>query len=473
MRRALLVEPWITDFAAFDLWRKPLGLLYIGAMLEGAGVEVAFESALEDVGRERKERGWHRRRRRRFGTGKLAWQEIAKPAALSFVPRRYKRYGVTPSALAERLGQLARPDVVMVTSMMTYWYPGVEETVRVVREVFRDVPVVLGGVYATLCPGHAGALHGVDEVAAGGAHEVLPRVSQRYLGTAVDVPPACSEWPTPAYHLFPDIRSINVLSSWGCHFRCDYCASWRLSGGFIEREASIVVEEIAHLLSVTGVGDVAFFDDAFLVNSSTRAKPLLRMLAERFPGVRFHLPNGLHARHVDVEVAELLAAANVKTVRLALEGLSPNVTRLSRSKTSGGHVAAALECLDRAGFDRAECDVYVLAGLPGQTEEAIRMGIELVHSLGACVHVNEFSPIPQTAIWQTLGGKADAIEREPLLANNKALFCWDVPHRFAAMSGLKELAHSLNAASRQSAASGSPEILQLYGDGAPPGRYEQ
>ena len=30
-RKILLVNPWIYDFAAYDLWVKPLGLLYIGA----------------------------------------------------------------------------------------------------------------------------------------------------------------------------------------------------------------------------------------------------------------------------------------------------------------------------------------------------------------------------------------------------------------------------------------------------------
>jgi len=448
MTRALLVEPWITDFAAFDLWRKPLGILYIGAMLEDAGVEVAFESALEDTADERTAEGWHRRRGRRFGTGKLAWQEIAAPEALSFVPRRYKRYGITPLALAERLGRLARPDLVMVTSMMTYWYPGVEQTIRVVREVFREVPVVLGGVYATLCPGHAAELDGVDEVAAGSAHQVLPQVSRRYLGAAVNVSPERADWPAPAYHLFGDVRSISVLSSWGCHFRCDYCASWRLSGGFVERQPSAVVAEIAQLLETTGVRDVAFFDDAFLVNSSTRAKPLLRFLADRFSEVRFHLPNGLHARYLDAETAELLAAAGFKTVRLALEGLSGDVKRLSRSKASNSHVEAALEHLERAGFKRADCDVYVLAGLPGQSEGEIRKGIEFVHSLGARVHLNEFSPIPDTPIWRTLGEKAATIEREPLLSNNNALFSWEVSDKFAAMSRLKDLTRRLNEANR-------------------------
>ena len=30
----LLINPWIYDFAAYDLWSKPLGLLYIAALLK-------------------------------------------------------------------------------------------------------------------------------------------------------------------------------------------------------------------------------------------------------------------------------------------------------------------------------------------------------------------------------------------------------------------------------------------------------
>jgi hypothetical protein len=38
---------------------------------------------------------------------------------------------------------------------MTYWYPGVVEAIARVRARFGAVPVVLGGVYATLCTDHA------------------------------------------------------------------------------------------------------------------------------------------------------------------------------------------------------------------------------------------------------------------------------------------------------------------------------
>lgn len=53
------------------------------------------------------------------------------------------------------------PDMVFVTSMMTYWYPGVFEVIRIVNELLPDAPVVLGGNYATICPDHA-SLSGAD-----------------------------------------------------------------------------------------------------------------------------------------------------------------------------------------------------------------------------------------------------------------------------------------------------------------------
>ena len=53
-------------FSTFGLWRKPLALLYIGAVLGRAGVEVAFESVLEDIGRERTDEGLSPRRPKSF-----------------------------------------------------------------------------------------------------------------------------------------------------------------------------------------------------------------------------------------------------------------------------------------------------------------------------------------------------------------------------------------------------------------------
>ena len=75
--------------------------------------------------------------------------------------------------LREDLSGIETPDIILVTSAMTYWYTGVQETIGMVREIFPKTPVVLGGVYATLCPDHARQHCGADEVLTGPAESVL------------------------------------------------------------------------------------------------------------------------------------------------------------------------------------------------------------------------------------------------------------------------------------------------------------
>ena len=45
----LLVNPWIYDFAAYDLWSKPLGLLYIAALLKHNGFDVHLIDCLDPL----------------------------------------------------------------------------------------------------------------------------------------------------------------------------------------------------------------------------------------------------------------------------------------------------------------------------------------------------------------------------------------------------------------------------------------
>ena len=63
--------------------------------------------------------------------------------------------------------EIPEPQAVLVTSLMTYWYPGVQEAVSLVKEVFPKTPLVLGGLYAGLLPDHAQARSGVDHLITG------------------------------------------------------------------------------------------------------------------------------------------------------------------------------------------------------------------------------------------------------------------------------------------------------------------
>ena len=136
----LLVNPWIHDFAAYDFWAKPMGLLTIAALLRQHGLRVSYLDCLDR---------FHPRAPQvdpsaRYGRGPYLKTQIAKPAGLQDVDRHFSRYGILPSWFEEDLRKLKQPDLVLVTSLMTYWYLGVRETIGTVRSAFPETPIVLG-----------------------------------------------------------------------------------------------------------------------------------------------------------------------------------------------------------------------------------------------------------------------------------------------------------------------------------------
>ena len=128
----LLVNPWIHDFAAYDFWAKPMGLLSIAGLLRHHGIRVSYIDCLDR---------FHPRApgtdpAARHGRGPYLKTRIAKPSGLNDVNRHYSRYGILPSWFVEDLSRLDTPDLVLVTSLMTYWYPGVQETIKQIKSVF-------------------------------------------------------------------------------------------------------------------------------------------------------------------------------------------------------------------------------------------------------------------------------------------------------------------------------------------------
>ena len=79
----LLVNPWIFDFAAHDLWAKPLGLLLLGGLLRTRGYEVRLVDCL-DVHEVRMEgiTGIKPATRGMYCIGKFFRTQLPKPPAL-------------------------------------------------------------------------------------------------------------------------------------------------------------------------------------------------------------------------------------------------------------------------------------------------------------------------------------------------------------------------------------------------------
>ena len=185
---------------------KPLGLLYLGSILRSSGYEVRLLDCLNFTSLPEKYKAELKPPKRRdFGRGHFHREIIPKPEALRDVPRHYRRYGIPPEVTRKLLAPLPRPDLILVTSSMTYWYTGVVETIQFLRENIPGVPILLGGTYATLCPDHAAKHSGADRVLPGPWDGEKRRILSEYLGKpARQTDENFPSWPYPAFDLYPD-----------------------------------------------------------------------------------------------------------------------------------------------------------------------------------------------------------------------------------------------------------------------------
>ncbi|MBI5969502.1 MAG: radical SAM protein [Deltaproteobacteria bacterium] len=425
----LLVNPWIHDFAAYDFWLKPLGLLYLGSILRARGFEVFLLDCLNLRSLPSKFMAALKTpKRRNFGRGHFYKENIPKPEVLRDIPRQYRRYGVPPDVLKEFLSAFPRPQLILTTSSMTYWYTGLFETIGFLRANIPGVPILLGGTYATLCLDHARRCSGADRVLPGPWDGEKMQVISEYLG---DSAPLADEeflfWPYPAFDLYPRLEYVCLLTRCGCPFSCTYCAVSKLMKDFQSRPPEKVVEEIIYWNVKFGALEFAFYDDALLIDPAGHIMKILQEVIRRGIRCNFHTPNALHIKMIDQEVADLLYRSRFTTIRLGLETSNEQVQIETGGKVNNQEFQRAVRYLRKAGYAGEEIGVYLMAGLPGQRVEEVEESIAFVKEIGAKAILVEYSPIPGTPMFEKAKQMSSFdIQNEPLFHNNSILPCqWE------------------------------------------------
>ncbi|MGC8955485.1 MAG: B12-binding domain-containing radical SAM protein [Fervidobacterium sp.] len=427
-RRILLVNPWIEDFAAYDFWLKPVGLLYIGSFLKALGIDVElidlmnrYDPELSKYTKVPKDKF--------YGTGKFPYVEIGKPDIISFVPRKYKRYGMPEELFREKIKrtmQDGKIDAVFVTSTLTYWYPGYFDTIRILKEQI-DAPIVFGGFFVRNQP-HIAKKSGAY-IFTKTDLRFLPKFLNDLLGW--NLPEIEKDWFlefSPAYDLYENVGYVVLLTTLGCSYKCTYCIAHRNWEKMRFKDPIKVIEEIEYFSELLRIKDIVFFDDAILIRWQKHLKVILSEIIRRRldKSLRFHLPNGIHAKLLNQEISDLLFEANFKTIKLGYE-TSGKLQITTGGKVRDEDVVRAAEILRNSGFTSKEVSAYIMVNLPNQSEEDVKNAVDVCLSVGIDYSLNEFTPIVGTDIWIDLvnSGKLKGTE-DPLLLNNTVLpYWWD------------------------------------------------
>lgn len=380
------VDP-VTSYLFYN--SAPLGLLYIGAVLERRGETVACIDA--------------------------AAEKLDIPGTVQRI-------------------QEFKPDIIGIGST-TVVFDGAVELAQKCKEAMPDVPMVLGGYHVTLLPDEAmahdcfdiGVIHEgehtmedvVDHYKGLIAREDIEGIVYKQDDGTVHHTPhrktfrKLDELPFPARHLLPPnlykpvpvdehaMPKFAMVSSRGCPHACAFCQKSRT--GYRSRDPKHVVDEIEHMIRDFGVRDIAFVDSLFCANKR-RVMKICDEIIRR--GVKVSWTCSSRVEVVDKEMLQKMKDAGCWRTRFGVESGSDQVLDFISKGITKEKIRNAITWAHEVGL---RPKAFFMVGHMPDTHETIQETIEFAKSIplhDVTVQINTLLPqTPQMEVWQREGSK--------------------------------------------------------------------
>ncbi|MEX1366185.1 MAG: radical SAM protein [Nannocystaceae bacterium] len=388
-----------------------LGLAYVAAALRAAGHRVTVIDAPGE-----------------------AWDQLwTFPTAIG--PLRGQ--GLRPEQIVERLP--SHVDVIGVTHMFLHEWGLLRQLLPALRRRAPGALLVAGGENASAywdrmlleCPqldvcvrgeGEATIVELVEAWGTGRPLAEVPGIALRVDGRPQSSParPRLSDldrWPRPAWDLFPlepylrgrghggvaRGRSLPVLTTRGCPYRCTFCSSPSMwTTRYERRDPEQVVDEIEQLVTRYGVRNVDLQDLTALLTKRWLME-LCDALIERGLEVTWQMPSGTRCEAIDQDAAQRLYAAGCRNVCYAPESGSEQTLRRIGKRVKLPALLRSLEGAIAAGL---KTEANIIIGFPheGDAEllDSVRLAARLAWSGLHSLSVMVFAPYPGSEDYRAL-----------------------------------------------------------------------
>lgn len=361
--KIVLVHPPYWESFFFSSPSPPLGLGYIGAVLEKSGFDVQI---------------------------------------IDSNPLRLTLDGVKNAIKNEK------PDIVGIDCGTTYRYEAFD-LVRLLKGDMPEIITVMGGPHVTFTAeetlaripeidvivrgeGEMTMLELAKSIKQGRNYRDIEGITFRENGNIVSSPNRLpladlDTLPFSALHLFPldkydpeeprkelrKLRYCPIITSRGCTIGCVFCSTCAFWGRkFRARSANNILDELRFRINEYGAGHFQFFDDAFAMNQR-RAKEVCQEIIDQDLKIKFHIM--ARADNMDEELINLLQKAGCYQIDFGVETGSPAIMKNIGKKLDLSVVEKTFKMCREVGINVL---AYFMAGLPGEREADIQRTIEFI-----------------------------------------------------------------------------------------------
>lgn len=270
--------------------------------------------------------------------------------------------------------------------------------------------IVFGGIHVTLAPEESIKHDLIDYIVRGEGEATIVELANalsanksdvskidglvyRKAGEVVTTKPRAliddlNSLPFPARHLFSRSKytyadalyypAFPIMTSRGCPGQCTYCCTKHLfTQRFRCRSAENIVDEIEMLVKSQGAREIHIWDDNFTL-AKHRVFKVCDELARRGIKVKFSFPNGLRVDQVDYEILKALKKMGTYSVAFGVESGTQEVLDHVRKGITLEQVRKAFATAKKVGL---ETWAFFLLGLPNDTPATIRQTVRFAKEL--------------------------------------------------------------------------------------------
>ncbi len=190
-------------------------------------------------------------------------------------------------------------------------------------------------------------------------------------------------------------KSISILTSRGCPYRCEFCNSTLMKRykSVRFRSAQDVIDEVLYLNRQYGITSFRIQDDIFSINRTR-----LKKIADGLEKYHFSFRCFARVDNIDDDILNNFKRMGIFHLSFGVESGSQQILDLMNKGTKVEDIRKSIKLAKEYGM---KCRVYLIAGYPGETIETLDETINMIREIKPDdVSVYPLIPYPGTPLFE-------------------------------------------------------------------------